>query len=73
MKKTGLLIKRGVKMSRIIISQHSINMFSVVLKMLNKYIRARKIKQIKAQAFERREWHRNFVQEMEEVLPQVFK
>ena len=48
-------------------------MFSVVLKMLNKYIRARKIKQIKAQAFERREWHRNFVQEMEEVLPQVFK
>lgn len=60
-------------MSRIIISQHSINMFSVVLKMLNKYIRARKIKQIKAQAFERREWHRNFVQEMEEVLPQVFK
>lgn len=60
-------------MSRIIISQHSINMFSVVLKMLSKYIRARRIKQMKAQAFERREWHRNFVKEMEEVLPQVFK
>ena len=48
-------------------------MFSAVLKMLSKYIRARRIKQLKAQAFERREWHKNFVKEMEEVLPQVFK
>ena len=48
-------------------------MFLAVSKMINKYLRARRIKQIKAQAFERREWHRNFVQEMEELLPQVFK
>jgi len=40
---------------------------------VNKYIRARRIKQMKAQAFERRAWHRNFVKEMKEVLPQVFK
>ena len=60
-------------MKHTIISQHSINIFLAVSKMINKYLRARRIKQIKAQAFERREWHRNFVQEMEEVLPQVFK
>ena len=60
-------------MKHTIISQHSINMFLAVSKMINKYLRARKIKQIKAQARERREWHINFVKEMEEVLPQVFK
>ena len=48
-------------------------MFLAVSKMINKYLRARKIKQIKEQARERREWHMNFVKEMEEVLPQVFK
>lgn len=48
-------------------------MFLAVSKMIKKYLRARKVKQIKEQALERREWHRNFVKEMEEVLPQVFK